>query len=177
MIEICGCVPFIYDHLVSHHDKLRPCEIDGLICIQDNSKKISIIKDVDMPNMTCSCRTPCEDVIYEGFPNSVPLIKPELAISYKNMTDNDSILRVFMQTQVFPTTETLAAADEVYLLASIGGIFSLFLGCSFLSLVEILYFISLFCRAAYSRRKLGPAKDEQARASRREHRNGQRNVY
>lgn len=35
------------------------------------------------------------------------------------MTDNDSILRVFMQTQVFPTTDTLAAADEIYLLGKV----------------------------------------------------------
>lgn len=133
----------------------QPCETDGLACIQMNSKRISIVRDVYNNNFTCSCRTPCDDVIYEGYPTSIALIKPELSASYMNVTVNNAVLRVFMESQIYQITETLPAADEVYLLASIGGIFSLFLGCSFLSLVEILYFLGLACRAVFSRRGSG----------------------
>ncbi|XP_076685253.1 sodium channel protein Nach [Andrena cerasifolii] len=156
MIKLCGCLPFIYSHIAKFH-QIDSCETDGLACIQMNSKRISIVRDVHNNNFTCSCRTPCDDVIYEGYPNSIALLKPELSASYKNVTANNALLRVFMQSQIYQITETLPAADEVYLLASIGGIFSLFLGCSFLSLVEILYFLGLICRAVFSRRRSGSA--------------------
>ncbi|XP_076281730.1 uncharacterized protein LOC143209657 isoform X1 [Lasioglossum baleicum] len=152
MIKICGCLPFIYEHLVAYHH-ITPCEIEGLTCIQKNAKQISIIRDVQQPNLTCSCQTPCEEVVYTGLPVTVDLTHSQAATSYKNVTSGDAILRVFMLSQVFVTMETVSAADEVYLLASIGGIFSLFLGCSFLSVVEILYYVKLFCHAVYLRRK------------------------
>ncbi|KZC09551.1 Sodium channel protein Nach [Dufourea novaeangliae] len=152
MIQICGCLPFIYDHLTDYYH-IKPCEIDGLACIQDNSMDLSIVSDINTANFTCSCRTPCEDVNYEASTNSVVLMKTQSSASYNNQTTGRAILKIFMHSQVFMSMETLAAADEVYLLASIGGIFSLFLGCSFLSLVEILYFIVIFGRATYSRRK------------------------
>lgn len=58
-----------------------------------------------------------------------------------------------MYSQTFQMLLTLSAADETYLLASVGGIFSLFLGCSFLSVVEIVYFVYLYCRAIFARKR------------------------
>ncbi|XP_076661868.1 uncharacterized protein LOC143365514 [Halictus rubicundus] len=91
--------------------------------------------------------------------------KVVLDLLNKNVTSDDAILRVFMHAQVFVTMETVSAADEVYLLASIGGIFSLFLGSSFLSVVEILYFVKLFCHAVYRRRKNGSTAKKRKRRS------------
>ncbi|XP_078039966.1 sodium channel protein Nach [Augochlora pura] len=176
MIRLCGCLPFIYEHLVDYY-RITPCGLEGLSCIQQNTKKISIIRDVAMSNLTCTCGTPCLETVYDCFPNSVELSRPQAATSYKNVTSQDAILRVFMQSQVFMTMETVSAADEVYLLASIGGIFSLFLGCSFLSVVEILYFLKLFCRARYLRWKNRSAARKQKRTDHENYRNVRRNIY
>ncbi|XP_076381737.1 sodium channel protein Nach [Megalopta genalis] len=176
MIRICGCLPFIYEHLVNYY-RITSCGLEGLSCIQKNTKEISIIRDVKFENLTCTCRTPCVETVYDALPNSIELSMPQAAITYKNVSSRDAILRVFMKSQVFVTTETVSAADEVYLLASIGGIFSLFLGCSFLSVVEILYFIKLFCRAKYLRWKNSSAARKQKRTNYEGYGNIRRNIY
>ncbi|XP_053978590.1 sodium channel protein Nach-like isoform X2 [Hylaeus volcanicus] len=183
MIRVCGCLPYIFSNIAEHY-KIKRCGLKGLICIQEHSKEISIDKDVIMPNFTCSCRAPCQELVYDSFPNSMYLTKTNASSSYIHVSEESAVLRVFMNSQVFQITETLPAADEVYLLgndskqvpshtftfeetifycrifvyfyisASIGGIFSLFLGCSFLSLVEIVYFGGLLCRAIFLRPKI-----------------------
>ncbi|XP_076178172.1 sodium channel protein Nach isoform X2 [Ptiloglossa arizonensis] len=151
MIQICGCVPFIFNQ-IAVYNHLKHCDIDGLTCIQENANLVSIVKDVQKPNFTCLCRSPCQDVTYEGFPNSMALSSLNTSSNYRDVSRDAAVLRVFMKSQVFQMTETLPAADEIYLLASIGGIFSLFLGCSFLSLGEIFYFGGLLCRAIFLNR-------------------------
>ncbi|KAG9430662.1 sodium channel protein Nach [Apis mellifera carnica] len=143
MLRYCGCLPFIYDN-VAEYNKIKRCELDRLRCIQRNAKKIRIVKNIQSKNVSCSCRTPCTYMNYDGFPNSIPLMKT----SSTNVSQKSTILNVYMNSQTYQVSITLSAANESYLLASVGGIFSLFLGCSFLSVAEIIYFVYLFFRAS-----------------------------
>ncbi|CAK9817071.1 Pickpocket protein 11 [Anthophora plagiata] len=147
MYNLCGCLPFIFDPIAELHN-IPHCKLDGLQCIQQNLVQLGIVKDIKNKNFTCSCSDPCNDVLYDGLPNTISLMKANFS---KTRTEGTAIVRVYMYSQVYQVLETLPAADMTYLLASIGGIFSLFLGCSFLSLVEIVYFFYLFCRAVYMR--------------------------
>ncbi|XP_076640212.1 sodium channel protein Nach isoform X2 [Colletes latitarsis] len=151
MIQNCGCLPYIFSNIATYY-RINHCGLDGLICVQKNSEKMSIVKDVETANISCKCRTPCKELSYKGFPNSMTLMQTNASSNYKHVTTNDAVLRVFMKSQVFQITETVPAADAIYLLASIGGIFSLFLGCSFLSVAEIFYFGGLLCRSIFLRR-------------------------
>ncbi|XP_017766213.1 PREDICTED: sodium channel protein Nach-like [Eufriesea mexicana] len=128
MIQLCGCLPFIYDYVAEFYNITR-CEIERLHCIQENAKQIGIVRDVQNENITCSCRTPCENMNYDGFPNSIALVQTS---SPRNVSDQAAVIKVYMQSQIFQILVTLSAADETYLLASVGGIFSLFLGCRLL---------------------------------------------
>lgn len=74
MLRYCGCLPFIYDN-VAEYNKIKRCELDRLRCIQRNAKKIRIVKNIQSKNVSCSCRTPCTYMNYDGFPNSIPLMK------------------------------------------------------------------------------------------------------
>nr|XP_034183387.1 sodium channel protein Nach-like isoform X1 [Osmia lignaria] len=151
MLNICGCLPYTYDYLTFHH-KVNQCDTNGLICIQENMKFIAIVKDSENQNFSCFCRTSCNNVDYESFPNIISQIHTGDS-PFNNGSVRNAVLTVFMDLQSHLVLETLPAADEIYLLASIGGIFSLFLGCSFLSLVEIIYFAGLLCRAIFLNRK------------------------
>ncbi|XP_033197227.2 sodium channel protein Nach isoform X1 [Bombus vancouverensis nearcticus] len=148
MIRLCGCLPFIYDNIAESYNISR-CEIEHLPCIQRNAKLIGIVKDIQNENFTCSCRTPCENMNYDNSPNLISLTKASLP----NTTDKGAAIKVYMYSQTFQMLLTLSAADETYLLASVGGIFSLFLGCSFLSVVEIVYFVYLYCRAIFAHKR------------------------
>ncbi|CAK9802738.1 Sodium channel protein Nach (Fragment) [Anthophora quadrimaculata] len=145
MYKLCGCLPFIFEPIAEFYN-IPHCKLDGLQCIQQNLDQIGFVKDIKNKNFTCSCGNPCVDVSYDGLPNTISLMKANFS---KTRTEGTAIVRVYMYSQVYQILETLPAADMTYLLASIGGIFSLFLGCSFLSLVEIVYFLYLFCRAVY----------------------------
>nr|XP_012149446.1 PREDICTED: sodium channel protein Nach-like [Megachile rotundata] len=163
MLHICGCIPFTFDYLASHHS-VNQCDIKGLRCIQENMQRISIVKDTRNENFTCSCRTPCNNVMYETLPKAIVQMNTGDPSEKNNASGSNAILKVFMDMQTFMILETLPAADEIYLLASIGGIFSLFLGCSFLSLVEVIYFFGLFCRAIILSRKVKSASSKEHEA-------------
>lgn len=119
------------------------------------------------------------------------------------MSDQTAVIKVYMQSQIFQILVTMSAADETYLLgtdfqpsipfyfaiaekflregfiertvsASVGGIFSLFLGCSFLSVVEIVYFLYLFCRSLLLR---GRAEAQPQQTSNKNFVNHRRQVY
>ncbi|XP_043525750.1 sodium channel protein Nach-like [Frieseomelitta varia] len=169
MIQMCGCLPFIYDNIAESYNIPR-CEIERLPCIKENAKLIGIVKDIKNKNITCLCRTPCENIDYDGYPNLISLAKS----SSSNTSDKRAIVRVYMYSQSYEVLLTLSAADETYLLASVGGIFSLFLGCSFLSVVEIVYYIYLGCCAFFARKRL----EAQTRRTTNEYFiNGRRRVY
>ncbi|KOX77990.1 Sodium channel protein Nach [Melipona quadrifasciata] len=183
MIQICGCLPFIYDNIAESYNIPR-CEIERLPCIKENAKLIAIVKDIKNKNISCLCRTPCENIDYDEYPNLISLTKFSssetliLSISnafiFSNTSDKKAIIRVYMYSQSYEVLLTLSAADETYLLASVGGIFSLFLGCSFLSVVEIIYFIYLGCCAVFARKRL----EAQTRQTTNEcFINGRRRVY
>ncbi|KAG5332129.1 PPK11 protein, partial [Acromyrmex heyeri] len=117
-LQACGCLPLYYTPIAEKHS-LRLCEWEDFQCLYANADNIRIIQNAVRDNFTCECFTPCQSVQYE------------LQTSRLLLNEMD----------------TIPIADELYLLASLGGIFSLFLGCSFISALEIFYFIMLFLRS------------------------------
>ncbi|XP_012060814.1 PREDICTED: sodium channel protein Nach-like [Atta cephalotes] len=120
VLQACGCLPLYYTPIAEKHS-LRLCEWEDFQCLYANADNIRIIQNVVRNNFTCDCFTPCQSVQYE------------LQTSRLLLNEMD----------------TIPIADELYLLASLGGIFSLFLGCSFISVLEIFYFIVLFLRSKF----------------------------
>ncbi|XP_029159943.1 sodium channel protein Nach-like [Nylanderia fulva] len=142
--ETCDCLPYYYTPIAEKYS-LRICNFQDFDCL-------SMIKR----NFTCECVNPCWNVYYEVRSSSLLLNNSHdfnIIPMYRKLTDTQSVLRVFYNGDVFTQTNTIPIADELYLLASIGGIFSLFLGASFISAVEIFYFFELFFRSYYNSKK------------------------
>ncbi|CAL1676265.1 unnamed protein product [Lasius platythorax] len=142
--QTCDCLPYYYTPIANKYS-LRICEWQDFNCLAS-------IKG----NFTCECLNPCWNVYYETRTSSMLLNGAHdfnVGPPYQNLTDTQTVLRVYYNSDIFTQRNTVPIADELYLLASVGGIFSLFLGASFISAVEIFYFIELFCRSYYKSKK------------------------
>ncbi|XP_025074186.1 sodium channel protein Nach-like [Pogonomyrmex barbatus] len=160
-LQYCDCIPHYFTPIANKYS-LRMCDWEDFACLYRNAKYTRIIQNTLTENYTCECITPCWDVEYE------------LSTSYSELSGNHDFnvahlytfmqmttipiadelyLLVFMKSSTFMQMTTIPIADELYLLASLGGIFSLFLGCSFISAIEIIYFVGLYFRSSYKKSK------------------------
>ncbi|XP_025157957.1 LOW QUALITY PROTEIN: sodium channel protein Nach [Harpegnathos saltator] len=166
--DIFSSGPVLSDQPTNRHILLKPlksisaryphlqiCDWENFNCLYENADNIRVIQESRMGNFTCRCYSPCLEVFYDSRGTTVVLNRHESNVwsTHKNMSDAQAIMTVFMSYQTFTSTDTIPSADELYLLASVGGIFSLFLGCSFLSVVEIFYFVGLYIRSYRNSKK------------------------
>ncbi|XP_036140306.1 sodium channel protein Nach [Monomorium pharaonis] len=154
VFQSCGCLPYYYTPIAKKFS-LKLCEWEDFPCLYANANYTRIIQNVVRENFTCQCITQCRFTTFELRTLTLPLngahdFNP---LMYKNLSKAQSILRVFMKSSTFREIETIPVADTLYLLSSLGGIFSLFLGCSFISVLEIFYFIGLSFRSKFKKSK------------------------
>ncbi|XP_032681728.1 sodium channel protein Nach-like isoform X2 [Odontomachus brunneus] len=154
-LEICGCVPYYYESMAIEYS-LKICDWANFDCLYENADNIRrmVQKDPSV-NITCKCYSPCWDIFYDT-QASIGILNRHESNSWpghKNLTEAQSIVKVFMNYETFTMTDTIPIADELYLLASVGGIFSLFVGASFISAVEIFYFIGLYLQSYRNSKK------------------------
>ncbi|RLU22997.1 hypothetical protein DMN91_005275 [Ooceraea biroi] len=155
VVQLCGCVPYYYAPVADMYS-LRICGWEDWQCLYTNADEIRIIQNVKTENFSCECINPCLNVFYDiQTLSSVLNGQQDFNVSpvYKNLSKSQAVLRVYLSSETFTVMHTIPLADRLYLLASVGGIFSLFVGCSFISSIEILYFIGLFLRSYSSSKK------------------------
>ncbi|XP_032681730.1 sodium channel protein Nach-like isoform X4 [Odontomachus brunneus] len=148
--------PIAKRHLLQAQQELRICDWANFDCLYENADNIRrmVQKDPSV-NITCKCYSPCWDIFYDT-QASIGILNRHESNSWpghKNLTEAQSIVKVFMNYETFTMTDTIPIADELYLLASVGGIFSLFVGASFISAVEIFYFIGLYLQSYRNSKK------------------------
>ncbi|KAI4494505.1 hypothetical protein M0802_008826 [Mischocyttarus mexicanus] len=140
--KMCGCVRYVYTPM-ANYTSLRLCELEDVKCLNKYWKKV---KSVNYD--TCFCSNICEDTIYEISTSKYYLKDSLFSVSpiYQHLTATHTVLNVYWKMDFFVIFDTESSSVSWKNLAEIGGIFSLFLGCSILSAVEIVYFIYLLCR-------------------------------
>ncbi|KAE9544872.1 hypothetical protein AGLY_000415 [Aphis glycines] len=124
--KLCGCVPYFYRPL----KKYKICDVEGMHCLDQYKEfliKLRNTTGVD-EKVNCGCFPPCDDVNYivEGDNTIQWFLGTNLKwglIKYPRMRLKRNVL--------FGFTDVLV---------SIGGTAGLFLGCSVLSFLEIIYF-------------------------------------
>lgn len=135
--ELCNCVPYHFDFV-----KDKPiCDIRKLSCYQQ-AKNIS--------TTSCGCLPQCEDDIYDvtmtsaKFSNDPDVCKMDFL---QNVTGTDQLilLNVFFSSNCQTIWIRDTMTSSTYLISSFGGIYSLFLGCSIISIIEILYYLIVRC--------------------------------
>ncbi|GLV43926.1 nach [Carabus blaptoides fortunei] len=146
----CDCIPYYFPP----SDKLM-CNISSIACLSKNYNRIfrsSTSSNSHTRNATstleCECPPQCNDVFYAVQTSNVPMADVPYTTSdfykseqVKHITDMMVVHMYFgshYQTVMIRDTIT----STYYLLSSFGGVFSLFLGCSFVSILEIIYY---FC--------------------------------
>ncbi|CAG9860564.1 unnamed protein product [Phyllotreta striolata] len=149
----CNCVPYFYDFT----DKTK-CDVSSLTCIFD------IRSDIANLSKICDCPTQCEDDFYDIVSeySDFEYTKSMFMFSYENATiDNETILlNVFFNEQIQIVFMRDTIFSTIYLLSSFGGVYSLFLGCSLITIVEVLYYCTfrLFINMKHS--SLTPADEK-----------------
>ncbi|XP_022819144.1 pickpocket protein 11-like [Spodoptera litura] len=121
--ELCNCVPFYY-----FYDGGPPCTPKGMWCLANNAHKLLRNND-----KKCSCVPQCIDCNYKE------MTVEEQVWGNPPFNLHGSIKYSVQAPQTRYTREIVFHFQD--LVVSFGGAAGLFLGASFISFVEILYFI------------------------------------
>ncbi|XP_063242547.1 sodium channel protein Nach-like [Bacillus rossius redtenbacheri] len=150
MARLCNCTPYFYPDTGT----TRQCGLTDVECLAKHRRvfinlhspgKVLGLQDSDS-SMKCDCHPTCTDVVYTTELSQGNFFKSEYDRTHffkeVNIT-NQSILHVY-----FKDLSILRfRRDVIYswndLLASFGGIVGLCLGCSLLSLVEMIYYFTV----------------------------------
>lgn len=123
--KLCGCLPHFYRRLSNE----KVCDVSGLHCLANHKERLIALKH------ECECYPNCEDVNY----------------IVDNLDTRQWFLGSNLQWGLKEYPRMRLKRDVLFgfsdVLVYIGGMAGLFLGCSVLSFIEIIYFFTLrlFC--------------------------------
>ncbi|XP_077294206.1 pickpocket protein 28-like [Arctopsyche grandis] len=140
-LVFCGCRPFFY--IVGEG---KPCDAKGMSCIGRN---MEILINIPANLAKCSCVPQCTEINYMPYSKKLSLWNA----SRISVFDIKATVKFALKTPKILMHKDLIFTFED-LIASIGGTSALFLGISFLSVVEILL---CFCKPV--RRSLANLRD------------------
>ncbi|CAB3239600.1 unnamed protein product [Arctia plantaginis] len=142
--NLCNCVAFYMPH-----ESKTICTELSQGCMNLARDKMVEIEATD-PNRTCRCLPSCNSVDYEAEILKTDYnLKDLLQVVYnvRNLTVDDdtqySKLEMYFKRSRFVSMHRSELFGLTDFLANIGGLLGLFLGFSFLSLVELFYFLTL----------------------------------
>lgn len=109
------------------------CHHEDIDCVENALKKINInLEDL------CGCRPECNKIDYK-----FEIIEEKLTPAYKNYFFTDLSASIQFIDDEFIAYKRFESFGGVSLLSKIGGMLGLFLGISLLSIVEVVYFVTL----------------------------------
>ncbi|KAL1488811.1 hypothetical protein ABEB36_014607 [Hypothenemus hampei] len=151
----CGCVAY---HM-PHEEGTNICGSGSIVCMFDAQNELlqrevqSGISRGDDPaegevQSHCDCLPGCNSLVYNAETSQADFMWENLFQAYKaNMSEFPGVqmtrINIFFKEQQFITSERNELYGETDFLANCGGILGLFTGFSFLSIVEVVYFLTL----------------------------------
>ncbi|XP_047022622.1 pickpocket protein 28-like [Helicoverpa zea] len=160
-LELCECVPFY----LPHNDSDQICGVTYKLCTEAAEETMAQREaNVDAPDR-CKCLESCNAITYDSqllrTGRYQDIWNPSLQGNnfYETLPQNlsgvhYSELKVFYKSPQFISMRRSELFGVTDFLANCGGLLGLFLGFSFLSLVEIIYFFTLrLCCALRKDRK------------------------
>ncbi|XP_025203158.1 pickpocket protein 28-like [Melanaphis sacchari] len=148
VLSQCGCVPFYYLRM-----KNTPvCGPAKMSCWLNASYASS---------ESCDCLPGCTEFFFKTSSMNAHLTKPARKDDKNNLTSSSLILSVYYQSINFIGFNRIMISTFGQFMGKLGGIMGLCLGFSFLSLVEIFYFLTLrplvnFCNSKKKLKKVAP---------------------
>ncbi|XP_066596816.1 sodium channel protein Nach-like [Prorops nasuta] len=138
--KLCSCLPFFS---TTTEGDVQVCNLTHISCL---ARIASELDSLTLQDPRCNCLPSCEETTYAVTLTKVPLqdLKHRpgdlytKAQEYKHVT----ILHLTFAGQSALLERTELVLSNINLVSSLGGVFSLFLGFSFISIIEVIYF---FC--------------------------------
>ncbi|XP_055855728.1 sodium channel protein Nach-like isoform X2 [Episyrphus balteatus] len=151
--ESCKCVNYLYH---TKRVKVPVCNFTNVPCLYKTYSYFEATVDRNQTIKTtsaCYCPNSCENVEYDI---KITQARLQTAIEsfdpfYHGIQENFTVLHVFMNSQVYRRLRRDTLSDIVDLISNLGSSFSLFVGMSMISLLEILYFFTLVLLQNYVR--------------------------
>ncbi|EDV98370.1 sodium channel protein Nach [Drosophila grimshawi] len=144
MVKLCKCLTYFFEF---NRTKDRVCTFRDIPCLVDNFPDIITRKKKSQ----CTCPLCCEhfdyDVQVSNF--ALTLNMPVVDAFYDGIEDKDAIVHIFVNSQVYRRVRVDLLTNMVTLVSNLGSAFSLFVGMSMLSLVEIIYYFTVILRRNY----------------------------
>ncbi|XP_044258537.1 pickpocket protein 28-like [Tribolium madens] len=168
--DLCDCVNFF----MPRDNETEICGIGSLECMSmaeslmhmvDLSIKIEKPSDKGVKNFDCDCLPICSDLTYEVETSQTNWEWDKWLKAHRNLprinNSHFSALTLFFKSDNFITSERNELYGPTDFLANFGGLLGLFTGFSVLSLMEILYFLSvrIFCNIRLHGQWFGSGSD------------------
>ncbi|XP_057656687.1 sodium channel protein Nach-like isoform X1 [Diorhabda carinulata] len=150
----CNCVPYYFNFIGP-----AQCSVSQIDCILEVRKA-----GLDSSEI-CDCPIQCEDDFYGVFSTQTKFefnqIYDMQAYSNVDINHDTILLNAFFieQTQTVYLRDTIFST--IYLLSSFGGVYSLFLGCSLITVIEVIYYAT--ARLFINLKRFERASEETAR--------------
>ncbi|XP_017108335.2 sodium channel protein Nach [Drosophila bipectinata] len=144
MVKFCNCHTYFFDF---NRTTDRICTFKDIPCLVDNFANIITRKR----STQCYCPLTCEHLDYDVQISDFPL-KLNMPVAdqfYSGIAKNDGILHVFINSFGYRRLRHDLLSNMVTLVSNLGSAFSLFVGMSMLSVVEIIYYFSVILRKNY----------------------------
>ncbi|KAK2582759.1 hypothetical protein KPH14_005026 [Odynerus spinipes] len=140
MRKLCGCIPFSASIIETG---VQICNLTHISCLARITLQTYTLT---LQDPECKCLPDCENTSYKVAVTTLPLS----AVQYSPGKFYETAARISNATALHVTFARHSAMLQrrelvlswINLISSLGGVFGLFLGCSFVSLIEIIYF---FC--------------------------------
>ncbi|XP_046391658.1 pickpocket protein 28-like [Ischnura elegans] len=151
-LEVCHCMPFFMPS-----NNISLCGIGSIGCIHNVTEQLQHSEILNAMKMDagsgsggCNCLPACTELNYDA-ETSMGEFDFEKIMAAFNITENESDyfgkkigkLSIFFKEWQFITSRRGELYGQTDFLANCGGLLGLFMGFSFLSLVEIIYFFTL----------------------------------
>jgi hypothetical protein len=153
-IATCGCS----DSESINFYNAPPCiTLDKIRCLENVYNNIFLYGDYISNNCKQSCPLECKKLEFKAT-SSFSVFSNNIYVPITNDTKNASVVNrlslvkfnIYYESLTFTLINETQYIDAFILLSSIGGTFGLFMGCSFLSFLEI---IEVFIEAIYLYKK------------------------
>ncbi|XP_058827422.1 sodium channel protein Nach-like [Topomyia yanbarensis] len=153
----CGCHPYHLPskpHIPGKKKLIRKCSVADSFCLIENYYMFKTLQ--------CNCLPACSDVTYKtsSVVTNFSAYKFSMNKFYSetNLTDFEFIFHIYLNNQAVAGNRRVVVVSWISLLANLGGVFSLCLGLSVLSLFEVLFY--LFFRTYRIRQNLRTQPNE-----------------
>ncbi|XP_054260586.1 sodium channel protein Nach-like [Macrosteles quadrilineatus] len=146
VIETCNCLPFNYPKL----NNVKTCSLGDHICLKkftndwDNKSDSTIT--VMIQGSHIDCLEECTYFSYDISSTTGDLEAPQfngITSGTRNASKNEVVVHLFYDDHITSRHQRQTSYAQQHQLAMVGGIFGLVLGCSVISIIEMIYFYTI----------------------------------